>query len=65
MITLQGTYFEKMAGSMSSFSDVVTIRERIENGLKTRRISGTASCSNLKSSHLFTIIQVLVAFYLK
>lgn len=36
MGTLQGMYFEKIVGSMLySFSDVVTIGERIENGLKT------------------------------
>lgn len=41
---LQGMYFEKMVGSKSSnLFDVVTIDERIENKLKTRKISGVAN----------------------
>lgn len=44
MSTLQGIYFENMVGSISyNFSDVVTIGESIENGLKTGKISSTTS----------------------
>lgn len=44
MGTLQGIYFEKMMGRMSyNLSNVVTIGERIENGLKTGKISGTTN----------------------
>lgn len=41
---LQGLYFEKMVGSMSSNSyDVMTIGEHIENGFKTGKIFGTVN----------------------
>ena len=44
MGTLQGLYDEKMVGSVSSgFSDLVTIRERIETGIKSGKISGGPS----------------------
>lgn len=44
MATLQGLYFEKMVGSSSSnFSDIVTIGERIKNGLKSGKIAGASS----------------------
>ncbi|KAK2356739.1 hypothetical protein QL285_094067 [Trifolium repens] len=40
--TLQGAYFERMVGSVSSgFSDLVRIGERIESGLKNGRIQTT------------------------
>lgn len=39
MGTLQGMYYEKMFGSSSSnFAEIVTIGERIENGVKTGKI---------------------------
>lgn len=39
MSTLQGMYYEKMVGSSSSnFIDIVTIGERIENGIKQERL---------------------------
>lgn len=42
--TLQGLYFEKMVGIMSSnFYDVVTISEHIKNGLKIGNILGIAN----------------------
>lgn len=41
---LQGMYFEKMVGNISSnFYDVVTIDEHIENGLKSGKIYGVAN----------------------
>ena len=41
MGTLQGLYYDKMVGSITSrFSDLVTIGERIETGLKSGKISG-------------------------
>lgn len=40
IITLQGMYYEKMVGiSSSNFSYIVTIGERIKNGLKMGKIS--------------------------
>lgn len=40
MGTLQGMYYEKMFGSLSSnLSDIVTIGEQIENGVKTGNIA--------------------------
>lgn len=57
MSTLQWMYFEKMVGSISSdFIDVFTIREYIENGLKTGRISSTASnqAGSKKPQSIFT-----------
>ncbi|KAK2389663.1 hypothetical protein QL285_063239 [Trifolium repens] len=40
--TLQGAYFERMIGSVSSgFSDLVRIGERIESGLKNGKIQAT------------------------
>lgn len=39
MGTLQGLYYEKMIGSSSiNFADMVTIGERVENGLKSGKI---------------------------
>lgn len=44
MSTLQGMYYEKMVGSSSSnFVDIVSIGERIENGLKTGKIASVDS----------------------
>ena len=41
MGTLQGLYYDKMVGSVSSgFSDLVTIGERIEAGIKSGKIQG-------------------------
>ena len=41
MGTLQGLYYDKMVGSVTSgFSDLVTIGEIIETGLKSGKISG-------------------------
>lgn len=42
MGTLQGLYFEKMIGSSpSNFADIVTIGERIKNGVKSGKVAGT------------------------
>lgn len=42
MGTLQGLYFEKMIGSSSSnFTNIVTIGELIENGVKSGNIACT------------------------
>ncbi|KAK2450357.1 hypothetical protein QL285_009479 [Trifolium repens] len=48
--TLQGVYFERMIGSVSSgFSDLVRIGERIESGVRTGKIQASASTpSNTK-----------------
>ena len=44
MGTLQGLYYEKMVGSISlGFSDLVTIRERIEIVIKSGKILGGSS----------------------
>ena len=44
MGTLQGLYYEKMVGSISlGFSNLVTIRERIEDIIKSGKISGGPS----------------------
>ena len=44
MGTLQGLYYEKMVGSISSgFSDLVTIGERIEVEIKSEKIPGGPS----------------------
>ncbi|XP_058726114.1 uncharacterized protein LOC131597431 [Vicia villosa] len=44
MSTLQGPYYKRMVGSVSSgFSDLVVIGERIENGIKNGKIQGTLS----------------------
>ena len=41
MGTFHGLYYEMMVGSISSgFSDLVTIGERIETGIKSGKISG-------------------------
>ena len=41
---LQGLYYEKMVGSVSfRFSDLVTIGERIEAGIKSGKIHGGSS----------------------
>src|SRR3954463_14256573 len=46
MNTLQGHYYEKMVGSVSSgFSDLVRIGERIENGLKIGKIQNPANAA--------------------
>jgi hypothetical protein len=45
--TLQGVYFERMIGSVSSgFSDLVRIGERIESGVKTGKIQASAGAQN-------------------
>ncbi|KAK2442930.1 hypothetical protein QL285_014077 [Trifolium repens] len=45
--TLQGVYFERMVGSVSSgFSDLVKIGERIENGIKNGKIQATNANQN-------------------
>lgn len=44
MGTLQGMYYENMIGSLSTnFADMVTIGERVENGLKSRKITNTTA----------------------
>src|SRR3954466_14577984 len=46
MSTLQGPYYDKMVGSVSSgCSDLVVIGERIEDGIKSRKIQGASSNS--------------------
>jgi hypothetical protein len=46
--TLQGVYFERMIGSVSSgFSDLVRIGERIESGVRTGKIQAGTSSSNI------------------
>src|SRR3954469_15806516 len=46
MSTLQGSYYDKMVGSISSgFSDLVVIGERIEDGIKNGKIQGAPSGS--------------------
>lgn len=55
MRTLQGLYYEKMVGSSSSnFANMVTIGERIENGLKTGKIASIDSQSMAKKSQGFS-----------
>ena len=50
MCTLQGLYYEKMVGSVSSgFSDLVIIGERIEAGLKSGKIQGASSSTPYNS----------------
>ncbi|KAK2428440.1 hypothetical protein QL285_026962 [Trifolium repens] len=45
--TLQGVYFERMIGSVSSgFSDLVRIGERIESGVRTGKIQASTSSPN-------------------
>ncbi|XP_050914720.1 uncharacterized protein LOC127129610 [Lathyrus oleraceus] len=53
MGTLQGLYYEKMIGSSSTnFTDMVTIDERLENGVKSRKITDTtAPQTTNKRSH--------------
>lgn len=53
MGTLHGLYFEKMIGSSySNFADIVTISERIENGVKLGKIAGIVSHLHVnKKSH--------------
>ncbi|XP_050897112.1 uncharacterized protein LOC127103924 [Lathyrus oleraceus] len=54
MGTLHGLYYEKMVGSSSSnFADMVTIGERIENGLKIGKIASIDSQPAAKKSHGF------------
>ncbi|MCI16600.1 gag-pol polyprotein, partial [Trifolium medium] len=44
MSTLHGPYYEKMIGSISSnFSDLITIGERVEEGIKSGKIQGTSN----------------------
>ncbi|MCI54402.1 hypothetical protein A2U01_0075652, partial [Trifolium medium] len=44
MSTLQGAYYEKMIGSISSnFADLVTIGERMEEGIKNGKIQGATN----------------------
>ncbi|XP_050919291.1 uncharacterized protein LOC127136815 [Lathyrus oleraceus] len=53
MGTLQGLYYEKMIGSSSTnFADMVTIGERVENGLKSGKITDTTAPQTMnKRSH--------------
>lgn len=53
MGTLQGLYYEKIIGSSSTnFADMVTINERVENGLKSWKITDTtAPQATNKKSH--------------
>ncbi|CAJ2662222.1 unnamed protein product [Trifolium pratense] len=45
--TLQGAYFERMVGSVSSgFSDLVKIGERFENGIKSGKIQANVGSQN-------------------
>lgn len=54
MSTLQGMYYEKMVGSsLSDFADIVTIGERIENGLKMGKIASIDNQIVAKKSHGF------------
>ena len=53
MGTLQGVYYENMVGSISSgFSDLVTIGERIETGIKSVKIQGGSSNSPFNTKRL-------------
>lgn len=57
MGTLQGLYYEKMIGSsFTNFEDMVTIGERVENGLKSGKITDTTAlqATNKKSHGGFT-----------
>ncbi|XP_050896091.1 uncharacterized protein LOC127102802 [Lathyrus oleraceus] len=52
--TIQGMYHEKMVGNSSSnFPDIVTIGERIENGMKTRKIASVDNQTMVKKSRGF------------
>lgn len=53
MSTLQGLYYEEMIGSSSTnFADMVTISERIDNGLKSGKITDTTAPQTMsKRSH--------------
>jgi hypothetical protein len=47
--TLHGPYYEKMIGSISSnFADLVTIGERVEEGIKSGKIQGTNAQAGVK-----------------
>lgn len=49
--TLRSPYYDRMIGNASTnFSDIITIEERIEYGVKYGRIVDTMSESNLKKS---------------
>lgn len=50
---LQGLYYEKMIGSSSTnFADMVTISERVENGMKSGKITYTTTLQATdKKSH--------------
>ncbi|CAJ2662210.1 unnamed protein product [Trifolium pratense] len=55
--TLQGAYFERMVGSVSSgFSDLVKIGERIEMGIKSGKIQATVGnqCTSKDPANSFT-----------
>lgn len=55
MITLQGMYYKKMVGSLSSkFSDILTIGERIENGMKIGKISSVDNQTMVKKYQGFS-----------
>ena len=50
MGTLQGLYYDKMVGNVSfRFSDLVTIGERIEAGIKSGKIQGASSSTPYSS----------------
>ncbi|XP_050919781.1 uncharacterized protein LOC127137354 [Lathyrus oleraceus] len=53
MGTLHGMYFEKMIGSSSTnFTDMITIREHVESGLKSGKITDTTAPQSVnKRSH--------------
>ena len=50
MVTLQGLYYDKMVGSVSSeFYDFVTIGERTEAGIKSGKIQRESSSTPYNS----------------
>ena len=58
MATLQGVYYEKMVGSISSgFSDLVTIGERIEVGVKNGKIQGGSSGVPYNEKYMFLTLR--------
>ena len=58
MGTLQGVYFEKMVGSvLSGFSDIVTIGERIEAGVKSGKIQRAVSNTPYNLKHMLLTSQ--------
>lgn len=53
MDTLPNPYFERMVGNASSsFSDLVKVGERIDKGLKSRRIKDASSRQTSESESL-------------